>query len=65
MARLIYWSVYKLDLGPLGPMTFKLAPRIWLASSRRRTSFKSLIGRSSGFPGSHDCVGTPEARLRG
>jgi len=39
MARLIYWSLYKLEMGPLGPMTLKLAPRIWLASSRRRASF--------------------------
>jgi hypothetical protein len=63
MARLMYWSLYKLDLGPLGPLTFKLAPRLWLASSRRRASFKPLIKRGPGFPGMPQSIRTPEARV--
>ena len=65
MARWLYWSVYNLEMGPLGPMTLKLAPRIWLASSRRRTSFKPLIGSSRGFAGAQGSVGPPEERLCG
>jgi hypothetical protein len=60
MARWLYWSVYKLDMGPLGPMSLKLAPRIWLASSRRRTFFRPLIDSSnSGFAGAQESVAAP------
>jgi hypothetical protein len=36
MARLLYWCVYNLDLGPAGPMTLKLALRTWHAHAKRR-----------------------------
>jgi hypothetical protein len=62
MARLIYWSLYKLEMGPLGPITLKLAPRIWLASSRRRASLKPLIG-SGGLGQTPQPVRAHEERL--
>jgi hypothetical protein len=37
MARLIYWCVYNLDLGPFGPTALNLAPRVWQKQAKRRS----------------------------
>jgi hypothetical protein len=42
MARLLYWSVYKLDLGPFGRTTLNLAPRVWLLSRVRTSSYSRV-----------------------
>jgi hypothetical protein len=30
MTKLLYWLIYNIDLGPLGPVTMDLAVRNWL-----------------------------------
>jgi len=47
MAQLLYWCVYKFDLGPLGPTTLNLALRAWQKQSRRRLHFEPFFGRCS------------------
>jgi len=41
MATMLYWIVYHLDLGKLGPKVLDLAVRSWLRRSRKtpRTPF--------------------------
>jgi hypothetical protein len=38
MARLLFWCVYHVDLGPLGPTTLGLAPRVWQTRERVRAT---------------------------
>jgi len=56
MARLLYWCVYNLDLGPAGPTTLKLALRTWHAHAKRRAYLEPFLDwRSRDFssqPGS-------------
>jgi hypothetical protein len=34
MTKLLYWVVYHLDLGPLGPKVLDLAVRTWLRRAK-------------------------------
>lgn len=40
MARLLYWCVYKLDLGPLGPSALNLVLSTW----EREAKGRALLG---------------------
>jgi hypothetical protein len=40
MTRLLYWCVYKIDLGPLGPSALNLALSTW----EREAKGRALIG---------------------
>jgi hypothetical protein len=37
MARSLYWLVYYVDLGPLGPVLLDLAVKAWLHAHRAKT----------------------------
>jgi len=64
MAQLLYWCVYKFDLGPLGPTTLNLALRAWQKQSRRRLHFEPFFGRAAAARKT-DLVKTFEAGLYG
>jgi hypothetical protein len=58
MARLIYWCVYNLDLGPFGPTALNLAPRVWHQQAKRRSRWRArpkygFTGRFGGSGNTH------------
>jgi hypothetical protein len=48
MTRLLYWMVYHLDLGPLGPRLLSLAVRSWLKRRKRQAAEPTVRQRAFG-----------------
>jgi hypothetical protein len=49
MTTLLYWIVYHLDLGSLGPKVLDLAVRSWLKSAKEREAAPIVRRRSFGL----------------
>jgi hypothetical protein len=49
MTTLLYWVVYHLDLGSLGPRVLDLAVRSWLSRARDHELAPSVRRRVSGW----------------
>jgi hypothetical protein len=59
MARLLYWCVYNLDLGPFGATALNLAPRVW---QKRRSRVEAGLDQGNrGFSNRPNLVKTTEA----
>ncbi len=48
MAPMLYWIVYHLDLGRIGPKALDLAVRVWLRRARNGTTVPAVKRRSFG-----------------
>jgi hypothetical protein len=49
MTKLLYWLVYHLDLGRLGPTVLDLAVRSWLKRARHQRAPAPIRRRFSGL----------------
>jgi hypothetical protein len=47
MARLLYWCVYKFDLGPLGPSALNLALSTWEREAKGRALLGAFLSVSA------------------
>jgi hypothetical protein len=63
MARILYWCVYHIDLGPFGPTMLDLAPRVWQTRERARATRSFLRDWRRTFFTNPDLVKTNEATL--
>jgi hypothetical protein len=45
MTKLLYWLVYNVDLGPLGPALLGLSVRTWLGMHRSRQMRADVVRR--------------------
>ena len=64
MARLLYWCVYNLDLGPFGATALNLAPRVWQKQAKRRSRVEADLDQGNrGFSNRPNLVKTTEAAL--
>jgi hypothetical protein len=43
MARLLYWCVYHLDLGPLGPSALTLALKTWHEEAKGHALLRAFV----------------------
>jgi hypothetical protein len=49
MTKLLYWLVYHLDLGPLGPKLLDLAVQSWLRRAKARAAQPLVHSRAAGL----------------
>jgi hypothetical protein len=49
MTKLLYWIVYHLDLGPLGPKVLDLAVQTWLKRAKEQDVAPTVRRRASGW----------------
>lgn len=47
MARLLYWCVYHLDLGPLGPLALNLALKTWQEEVKGHALLRAFVPASA------------------
>lgn len=49
MTKFLYWIVYHLDLGPLGPKVLDLAVQTWLKRAKEQDAAPMVRWRASGL----------------
>jgi len=49
MTKLLYWIVYHLDLGPMGPKVLDLAVHTWLKRAKEQDAGPTVRRQASGW----------------